>query len=283
MAVTSFIPKLWSARLLMHLDKSHVYANLVNRDYEGEISQYGDTVHINQIGDVTVKKYTKGSDIADPDDLTTTDQSLVVDQADYFNFGIDDIDAAQVRAPLMDKAMMRAAYAISDTTDTFLAKKMADSAGITIGSTATPIAITSTNAYEQLVAMKKAMDKANVPKIGRWTVVPPDFEALMLLDDRFVKAGVQGSETRLVEGAVYRAAGFDIYTSNNVPVGTAADAGKYSIIASTNMSTTYAEQIIKTEAFRPEKSFKDAMKGLHVYGAKVTVGAAVCKLTATFA
>ena len=34
MAVTSFIPKLWSARLLAHLDKAHVVANLVNRDYE---------------------------------------------------------------------------------------------------------------------------------------------------------------------------------------------------------------------------------------------------------
>lgn len=283
MAVTTFVPKIWSARLLMHLDKAHVYANLVNRDYEGEISQYGDTVHINQIGDIAVKKYTKGSDIANPDDLTTTDQSLVIDQADYFNFGIDDIDAAQVRTPLMDKAMMRAAYALADTTDTFLAKTMADGAGITVGSTASPIAITSSNAYEQLVAMKKAMDKANVPKMGRWVVVPPDFEALMLMDDRFIKAGVQGSEIRLVEGQVYRAAGFDIYTSNNVPVGTGGDAGKYSIIASTNMSTTYAQQILKTEAFRPEKSFKDAMKGLHVYGAKVTMGAAVCKLTATFA
>lgn len=279
MAVTTFIPKIWSARLLMHLDKAHVYANLVNRDYEGEISQYGDTVHINQIGNVAVKKYTKGSDIANPDDLTTTDQSLVIDQADYFNFGIDDIDAAQVRTTLMDKAMSRAAYALADTTDTFLASSMADAAGITIGSTASPVSIDKTNAYDQLVAIKTAMDKANVPKIGRWVVVPPDFESLMLLDNRFVAAGVQGSETRLVDGVVYRAAGFDIYTSNNVPV----TDSKYSIIASNNQSTTYAEQIVKTEAFRPEKSFKDAMKGLHVYGAKVTQGAAVCKLTATFA
>lgn len=34
MAVTGFIPKLWSARLLNALDKSHVFANVVNRDYE---------------------------------------------------------------------------------------------------------------------------------------------------------------------------------------------------------------------------------------------------------
>ena len=53
MAVTTFIPQVWSARLLAHLDKAHVLTNLVNRDYEGEIRQYGDTVKITQIGDIT--------------------------------------------------------------------------------------------------------------------------------------------------------------------------------------------------------------------------------------
>jgi len=35
MAIDNFIPALWSARLLENLNKSHVYANLVNRDFEG--------------------------------------------------------------------------------------------------------------------------------------------------------------------------------------------------------------------------------------------------------
>ena len=78
MAVTNFIPELWSARLLHALDKSHVAANLVNRDYEGMITQQGDTVHINSIGAVTVKDYTKNSDIEAPEELTTADQTLVI-------------------------------------------------------------------------------------------------------------------------------------------------------------------------------------------------------------
>ena len=55
MSVTNFIPTIWSARLLAHLDKKHVYAALVNRDYEGEIKYYGDTVMINQFGDITIQ------------------------------------------------------------------------------------------------------------------------------------------------------------------------------------------------------------------------------------
>lgn len=278
MAITTFIPKIWSARLLAHLDKNHVFANLVNRDYEGEISAYGDTVHINQIGDVTIKKYTKGNEIDAPEDLSTTEQLLVIDQASYFNFAIDDIDKAQARAELMDKAMSRASYKLADENDKFLAGLMAAAAKIKVGSTSAPIALTAQNAYETLVNVKVAMDKNNVPRLGRWIVLPPEYEGLLLLDDRFVRGGVPQSDERLTSGFIGRAAGFDVYTSNNVP----SSASKYSILASNNDSTTYAEQIIETEAYRPEKSFKDAIKGLNVYGGKVIQENAIAVLTATF-
>lgn len=281
MAITTFIPKIWSARLLEHLDKAHVYANLVNRDYEGEISNYGDTVKINQIGDITVKDYTKNADNIDaPQQLDTTEVMLVIDQAKYFNFGIDDVDAAQVRTPLMDKAMSRAAYALGDMTDKFLAGLMAAPADTnnTGGSKSAGVKITSANAYEELVKLKVKMDQANIPSAGRWIVVPPDFEGLMLLDDRFASAQGTNAEGRLINGLVARAAGFDIYVSNNCPKNT----NTYTLIASNNDSTTFAEQIVKVEAYRPEKSFKDAMKGLNVFGAKVTQPKAVFGIFADF-
>ena len=40
-------------------------------------------------------------------------------------------------------------------------------------------------------------------------------------------------------------------------------------VAGTNAGNSYAEQINKVEAFRPQKRFADALKGLHLYGAKV--------------
>ena len=110
MSVTNFIPTIWSARLLAHLDNVHVYAKLVNRDYEGEIKNFGDTVKINQIGDIAIKDYTKGTDIADPDDLDGSQTTLTINQAKYFNFAIDDVDNAQTNPKLMDEAMKRAAY-----------------------------------------------------------------------------------------------------------------------------------------------------------------------------
>lgn len=278
MAVTTFIPTVWSARLLAHLDTAHIYANLLNRDYEGEIKGYGSTVKINQVGEITVKDYTRNSDMDAPEELSTADQTLIIDQAKYFNFQVDDVDKAQVRASLMDTAMQRAAYALSDVSDKYAADLLAKGATNKIGTTASPIGLTASNAYEQLVAMKNMLDKKNVPTAGRWVVVPPEFEGLMLLDQRFVGTGGVRAEATLVNGAVAQAAGFTIYKSNNVPV--ASD--KYSILAGYNGAATYAEQIVETEAYRMEKRFADAVKGLHVYGAKVTRPDTLVLLTASF-
>lgn len=78
---------------------------------------------------------------------------------------------------------------------------------------------------------------------------------------------------------VARAAGFNVYISNNVPNTTQT---KYKVIASTNACGTYAEQILKTEAYRREKGFDDGVKGLHVYGAKILRPEAVAVATVNF-
>lgn len=283
MAVTTFIPELWGARLLYALEKAHVATNLVNRNYEGLIANQGDTVHINSIGAITVSDYTKNADISDPAALTTTDQTLVIDQAKYFNFQVDDVDKAQAAGDLVDTAMGRAAYALADVADAYLLKEIAAGAAAanTVGATSGPIALTSTNVYENIVKVRTKLDKANVPNTGRTIVVPPEVYALLLMDDRFAKNTATAGQDALINGLVGRVAGFDVYMSNNVATGTGTDTGKtayFEVTAQVQAATTYAEQIIKTEAYRLEKRFADGVKGLHVYGAKVTDGNQIAKL-----
>lgn len=276
MSIATFIPELWSARLLYALEKSHVAANLVNRDYEGIIRQQGDTVHINTIGAVTVNSYTKNTDINDPEILATEDQTLVIDQSKYFNFQIDDVDAAQIAGSIMDTAMGRAAYALNDVSDAFLLGVMAT--GAASDNIITGVNLTADNVYAYIVALRTKLDKANVPMAGRSVTVPPEVYALLLQDDRFVKASSGDTANAvLLNGEVGKCAGFTVYMSNNVPV----SDGTFSIVASVPYATTYAEQIISTEAYRMEKRFADAVKGLHVYGAKVTDGKALAVLQTT--
>lgn len=280
MSVANFIPALWSARLLAHLDKAHVYAALVNRDYEGEIKNYGDTVKVNQIGDVTIKNYTKGQDIDDPEELAGDQQELKIDQAKYFNFSIDDVDNAQTNPKLMDEAMQRAAYGMNDTTDGFLANLMAVGAinnGDNLGTDEAPLLPTAETAYDMLVDLGTDLTEKNVPTMGRWVVVPAWFHGLLLKDKRFVGNGTDYNKALIEGGEVGVAAGFKVNLSNNVPNTTGT---KYKIIAGTNAAASFAEQILKTEAYRPEKRFSDAVKGLHVYGAKVFQGKCLSVLTA---
>ena len=283
MAITTFIPELWSARLLYALEKSHVATNLVNRNYEGVIANQGDTVHINSIGAVTVKDYTRNSNIADPEVLTTSDQTLEIDQAKYFNFQVDDVDKAQISGEIIDTAMGRSAYALADVSDAFLLKTIANGVASAnkIGAKATLTALTASNVYENIVKMRTLLDKSNVPTTGRTIVVPPEVYALLLLDDRFAKSGSDSGQNALLNGMVGRVAGFDVFMSNNCVSGTDGGSGStpyFVITAQVAAATTYAEQIIKTEAYRMEKRFADAVKGLHVYGAKVTDGSQIAAM-----
>lgn len=278
MSVATFIPELWSARLLQGLEKSHVATNLVNRDYEGQIRNQGDKVNINTLSDVAIKTYTPNSDIASPDDLTTTKQQLEITEADYFNIQLDDVDRVQAAGELMDTAMRNVAYKMNDRTDSFILGKIASGvdSGNIIGTTVSPVQVTKNNIYESIIEMRTKLDKANVPTSGRTIIIPPEIYALLLQDERFVKSDAVAGQNVLVNGLVGRVAGFDVFESNNVVYDTNNKFWK--VTAQVRTATTFAEQIVKTEAYRMEKRFSDAVKGLHVYGAKVTDGTQIAEL-----
>ena len=244
MALT-FIPTVWAARLLVALEKALVYGqtNVSNRDYEGEVREAGSTVKIASIGDVSIGDYVKNTDIADPEILTDSEQSLLIDQSKYFNFYVDSVDRAQQNVNVMDEAMRRSAWALREEADTFLAGVMAAAitAGNTIGSDAVPETPSKDNAYEHLVDLGVLLDEANAPIDGRFVIVPAWFHGLLLKDDRFVKTGSVRSDAARANGEVGEAAGFKILKSNNVP-NTAGE--KYKIIAGHSVATAYVEQIV---------------------------------------
>jgi len=267
--------------LLTALEKSLVcgQANVCNRLYQGEVREAGNTVKIASIGDVDVDDYVKDSDIADPVALTDSQQTLLIDQQKYFNFYVDSIDRAQQNVDVLDEAMRHAAWKLRDIADTYIAGLIdtAVTAGNKIGSTVTPEVPTKDNAYEYLVDLGVLLDEANVPLEGRFVVVPAWYHGLLLKDDRFVNTGSRASDRALANGEVGEAAGFSILKSNNVP----NSAGtQYKILAGHRIATAYVEQVVDIKTYQPEKRFGDAVKGLHVYGAKVVRPTALACLIA---
>jgi hypothetical protein len=97
-------------------------------------------------------------------------------------------------------------------------------------------------------------------------VVTPELHGCLLRDGRFIKVNESGTDEGLRNGHVGRASGFDIMISNNCPNTTGQE---FAIISGTNQGISYAEQINKVEALRPQSAFSDALKGLALYGAKL--------------
>lgn len=270
MSIQRFKPEIWSATLLVNWRKALVYGGLVNRDYEGDIAAAGDTVRITSISDPTIGDYVPNVTEVEPEELTDAQRTLLIDQQKYFAFKVDDVDKRQAKGNVMTEGMSRAAYKLADQADQYLASFYTGVVSPNvIGSTGAPVDThtTATDAYDKvLVPLRTKLTRANVPTTGRWTVVSPEMYASLLLDPRFINAEKAGTDTALRNGFVGRAAGFDIFESNNTPTPT----GSLQVVtAGTNAAVTYAEQIAETEAYRPEKAFGDAVKGLSVYGAKL--------------
>lgn len=277
MALT-FIPEIWSAMMLESLKKELVYAgpSVVNRDYEGDIANQGDTVRIRSISRPTIATYTKGSTTITPEQLTDAQRSLVIDQAKYFAFEVDDIDAAQTPGGELEAGLVEAVYGLRDVADQYVAALYTGAA--TANQIGTVSVTTGALAYTQLRRLKVKLDEANVPQQGRYVVVPPWYHGLLLEEDKFVRVDASGTDTGLRNGLVGRALGFDVLMSNNAPLVTGDD---YAVMAGYPKAIAFAEQINKVEAYRPESAFGDALKGLHVYGAKLVRPDAIATVVAS--
>lgn len=262
----SFIPEIWSALMLTTLKKNLVYAQpgVVNRDYEGEIANAGDTVRIRSLSRPTIGTYSKGSTTITPEQLSDAQRALYIDQSKYFAFELDDIDAAQSVGGELTTALTEATYGLRDVADQYVAGlyTQAQSAN----HLGTISVTTAAGAYTVLRKLRTALNKANVPMENRYVVVPPFFEGLLLEDDRFVRVDASGSDQGLRNGIIGRALGFDVMMSNNAPLVTGDD---WAVQAGHPSAIAYAESIVKVESYRPQDAFSDAIKGLHVYGAKV--------------
>lgn len=276
MALDAFVPEIWDAAILSALQKALIYAGpgVVNHDYEGDVAEAGDTVRITSIGRPTVATYTPDNPSITPESIIAANRTLVIDQVKYWAFKVDDINKRQALGDVMTRAAQEAAYALADVQDQYVAGlyTQAQSANvvpeITIDiSSPTSWDAEAAKAYNEiLIPLKVKLDEANVPTVGRYAVLPPWLHGVLLRDSRFVKVNESGTEQGLRNGQVGRAAGFNILMSNNCPL---PSANHNIVTAGTDAAITFVTQLSKTEAYRPEAAFADALKGLSLYGAKV--------------
>ena len=262
MAITNFIPTIWSETLYSELNKNFVAVNHCNRDFEGDIKSKGSVVNICGIGDITVKDYTANSDMANPQELEDTVTQLEIDRAKFFNFQIDDVNKAQASPKLMEAAMQKAAEAIANEADKYVFS-LYSHAGTIIEKRSSD----SSSLFEKILEAREALYKHNVgDSTELFLEVSPKVASLLLLD----KANTTYLNNNTLEtgylGSIF---GCKIFVCNNIAVTTSAGANVHHCIIRTKRAIAFADQLSEVEAYRPEKRFADAVKGLHLYGAKV--------------
>ena len=270
MAIKNFVPTIWSENLYKALDKQYIAVANCNRDYEGEIKNMGSVVKICGVGNVVIGDYTKNTDMNNPQALSDTVAELKIDQAKYFNFQIDDIDRAQSEPRLMDAAVKNAAAALANTADKYIFSLCAQ-AGSNIEATANV-----ENILGLIIDARTKLLENNVGDPGDIVVeVSPAVGALILKS----KINVSNTDTALEAGCIGYVAGCKVYVSNNVVVA----ENVHKCMARSKRAIAFAEQLSEIDAYRPERRFADAVKGLHLYGAQVIYPSEMVRLDLTVA
>jgi hypothetical protein len=285
MTFRSFIPEIWDANILSALQKKLVYGStmVTNKDYEGDIAEKGDTVHITQFSDPTVSSYIPDTDI-NYEEVTDAGLTLVIDQAKYFSFAIGDVDRAQAAGAMQPYLEGRAAYRLADVADQHLASRYTQCAQANVlGSTGSPLtpqpyggsASHPADFYVQVLEpLKVILDQNDVPEDERYIVAPPWACSLIAQTQAFISVtDMQGEPSQVFQrGFMGMVSGFGaVLKSNNTPqpVAGGAGVGVNAIQAGHPMALTFAEQIASTEALRLERRFADGVRGLHLYGSRL--------------
>ena len=254
MAVTNFIQSIWSKKIQDDLELKCKLVDNCLRDYEGDVKQAG-SVKILGVGEPTIGAYNSGEDIT-IEEMTDAGQMLTIDQANYFAFYVDDINQAQSVPGLAEKYQQKAVHGLAVARDTYVANLIKGAANSTEATNLTMEAV-KTAIDNAIVALRERnFDEEGVIEItpAVYNVFKNCLITLSTNNPEYIKKGIVG---------VYD--DFNVVMSNNM----AKDGSHAYCDVRGKKAIAFAGQINEVEALRAEKRFKDIVRGLDTFGAKV--------------
>ena len=248
MAVTNFIQQIWSKKIQDDLELKCKLVDNCLRDYEGDC-KYAQSVKILGVGEPTIGDYDGSKDIT-IEEMSDRGQVLTIDQAKYFAFYVDDIDQAQSVPGLKEKYQEKAVHGLAVARDSYVATLIA-------------AATNKTTVTMTAEGLKKGIDDAIVElrerNFDEEGVIEISPAAYNLFKNHLITLSTNNPEL-IRKGVVGMYDNFEVIMSNNLK--TPGDIRGKKAIA-------FAGQINEVEALRSERRFKDIVRGLDTYGAKV--------------
>jgi hypothetical protein len=272
MAILNSIPKLVSTKVLMTLDNELLAKKICTMDTGAQITKMGDTVTFAGLMRPTIHAY---SGTITPETLTDAGITLLIDQANYYSFYVDDVDAFESVIDVKGTCVEEAAYGLLNTADAYIFGLHA-SAGTTVTAT-----VSETIALSTTSTVIRKLAEVNVKPNQRWLCIPPWYkEKLELAGVKFqIKNGADSASSG-IEWVNFL--NTDIYVTNNLVTTGAEGSYVTQCLAGSYNSIVYAEQILKSR-FQPmvAASFSGQCDGLHVFGAKVIKPMELVRIAAT--
>lgn len=257
MGYENFKQTFWSKHIQQELEKKAILVDSCWRKFEGEI-KHGNQLKILGVGTPTIGTYT-GQNIGAPETVPDSSVFLVVDQAKFFNFGVDDVDKSQSVPGLMEALMDEATKGMALARDSFVASKAVDAGNLS----ASLKISTAADAKAAVDAGILALRENDVQIDDDVVLEIPPF-VYQLLKDKYIELDTANSEM-LKKGIVGFYDNARVRVSNNLY----NDGTDVYAMIRTKRAIAFAGTLEKVEAFRPEGLFSDAIKGLNVFGAKV--------------
>ena len=263
MAYENFIPTVWAEAINRELERACVFAENTNREYEGKVAKMGDSVRILGVGKPTITR-TTGKDIvlSDPETVEDTSVTLNINQIAYFNYKVDDIDKRQAVGGVMDALSKETSEGLANEMDKYIAD-MAKAKNAVLDASAA-YQVTKDNILEKIDAAQQKLWENDVKQNTKVTLtVSPHF--YMLLRQAYSRLDTDNSDM-LKNGVVGRYGNIIVKMSNNVAKNS---AGGDLIQLKTDRAIAFVNPMTHTEAYRPEKSFSDAVKGFVLFDGKI--------------
>ena len=254
MAVTNFIQSIWSKKIQDDLELKCKLVDNCLRDYEGDV-KHAASVKILGVGEPTIGAYDSTKDIS-IEEMSDRGQLLTIDQANYFAFYVDDVNQAQSVPGLKEKYQEKAVHGLAVKRDSYVATLIKGATNATTATALTEEAVKKA-IDEAIVALRERdFDEEGVIEItpAVYNVFKNELITLSTNNPEYIKKGIVG---------VYD--DFSVVMSNNM----AKDSSYAYCCARGKKAIAFAGQINEVEALRAEKRFKDIIRGLDAFGAKV--------------
>ena len=197
-------PVLKLARKMMVTNEAQIFST----DYEGD-PKAGAVKVPTRNTEVSVGDYNTVTGKA-PAGGTTTYTTITIGNDKAVNEIIDGYEAAAVPDGLAAQRLDSAAYSLANTID-------ADAIGVleSEGTTATAATPTSSTAYSLFMAQMVELDKADIPRDGRFVIVSPSFYSLVKQNITAITGASLGDNV-VMTGNLGTLDGVPVYMSNNV-------------------------------------------------------------------